>query len=189
MKYYYENQRKEVLVHNKERSTMELDNFSKKDILLSAIKSELDSKEIYSILADKIDNVIISDKLSFLAEEEEKHKQFVEFLFQNEYPDEKMKIPEISPVPLPEVVVKDKDFPLEEIVRILKEAKKAEKAASDFYSSFAKYFKANSKQRNMLEYFSQMELGHYNLIDIELQNMERLEAMEDSWSDLMNIGP
>ncbi len=168
---------------------MNLDNFSKKDIMLSAIKSELDSKELYSILSDNIDNALISDKLAFLATEEEKHKNYVQKLFEKEFPDEEIEIPEKSPVPLPEVEIEDTEFPLEEIVRVLEKAKEAEKAASEFYKSFAEHFTNDSKIKNILEYFALMEIGHYQLIDIELKNVERLKEMEDGWSDLMHVGP
>ena len=168
---------------------MKLSKYNMKDILLSAIKSELDSKEVYSLLADHIENAIISDKLKFLAEEEVKHKQFIEKVFKNQYPQDKIEIPAESIVPLPEVEIRDTEFPVEEIVRVLKQARQAEKAASDFYRSFAKMFDKQSSERNMLQYFSQMEMGHFQLIDIELENMERMESMESGWSGMMNIGP
>src|SRR6056297_1397191 len=122
---------------------MKLDDYSKKDIILSALRSELDSKEIYSILSENIANVIISDKFEFLAMEEDKHKKFVEGLFRAEFPDEKLVIPPKSPVPLPDVTIEDKEFPIEEVVRVLKKAQEAEKAAADFYSSFARHFDKN----------------------------------------------
>ncbi len=59
---------------------MNLDNFELEDILLSAIKSEVESNKLYTKMAKKTKNGLLEDKLNFLADEEEKHlKTFQDF--------------------------------------------------------------------------------------------------------------
>jgi len=57
---------------------MNLDNFELEDILLSAIKSEVESNKLYTKMAKKTKNGLLEDKLNFLADEEEKHRAFIE---------------------------------------------------------------------------------------------------------------
>ncbi len=62
---------------------MKLSNISLEDLLLSAIKSEVESKKIYEDLARKVKNFMLKDRFKFLADEEEKHRAFFEWLYKN----------------------------------------------------------------------------------------------------------
>ena len=81
---------------------MNLDEFDLKDLLLTALKSEIDSKNIYGALSKKIKNYLLKDKLEFLVKEEEKHRKFIEEIYLNHYPNEKIIIPDKTVAPLPE---------------------------------------------------------------------------------------
>jgi len=164
---------------------MNLDNYKLEDLFLSAIKSEVESNKLYSDLAKKIKNGLLQDKLEFLAKEEEKHKNFIEDTYLNHFPDKKIILPKETPVPLPEIKIDNEDIPLS---KILTKAMDAEIAAHDFYKSFADRFEVGSKLNNTLKYFSDMELGHYKLLEVEKESMERFEEADVYWP-MMHIGP
>jgi rubrerythrin len=164
---------------------MNLDNYKLEDLFLSAIKSEVESNMVYSDLAKKIKNGLIQDKLDFLAKEEEKHKIFLEETYLNHFPDKKIILPKETPVPLPEIKIDDEDIPLS---KILNRAMEAEMAAHDFYKSFADRFENGTKLNHTLKYFSDMELGHYKLLEVEKESMERFEEADVYWP-MMHIGP
>jgi rubrerythrin len=164
---------------------MNLDEYKLEDLFLSAIKSEVESNKVYSELAKKIKNGLLQDKLDFLAKEEEKHRKFIEEEYLNHFPDKKVILPKESPVPLPEIKIEDEEIPLS---KIFISAMKAEKAAQDFYKSFANRFEKGTKLNNTLKYFSDMELGHYKLLEIEKESMERFEEADVYWP-MMHIGP
>ena len=67
-------------------------------------------------------------------------------------------------------------------------AMQAEKAAQDFYKYFADRFEEGTKINHMLKYFSDMELGHYKLLEIEKDSMERFEEADVYWP-MMHVGP
>jgi rubrerythrin len=164
---------------------MNLNEYNLEDLFLSAIKSEVESNKLYSNIAKKIKNGLLQDKLEFLAKEEEKHKKFIEVEYLNHFPDKKIILPNKTPVPLPEIIIDDENIPLS---KILMSAMQAEKAAQDFYKAFADRFEEGTKINHTLKYFSDMELGHYKLLEIEKESMERFEEADVYWP-MMHIGP
>ena len=164
---------------------MNLNNYGLEDLLLYAIKSEVESKDLYSKMAKKIKNGLLQDKLEFLAKEEDKHRLFVEDIYKNHFPEKKIKLPKKTPLPLPEIKINDEDIP---ISKILKSAMKAEQSAHDFYNSLAERFEKGSKIHSILIYFADMELGHYKLLELEKESMERFEEADVYWP-MMHIGP
>ena len=163
---------------------MDLSNFNLEDLLLTAIKSEEDSKKLYTKMAKKTKNGLLEDKLKFLANEEEKHRFFIEDIYKNHFPENKIIIPKETPVPLPEVRFSE-DTPLSQL---LKDAMKAEKAASDFYKSLAGHFEEGTKIHNTLLYFSDMEIGHLKILEMEKASMERYEEGDVYWP-MVHAGP
>ena len=164
---------------------MNLDGFKIEDLFLSAIKSEVDSKKVYSTLAKKIKNGLLKDKLEFLAKEEEKHKKFLEDAYLNHFPNTKITLPKETPVPLPEIKIPNENIL---ISKVLNNAMEAEMAAHEFYKSFADRFEDGTKLNHTLRYFSDMELGHYKLLEVEKESMERFEEADVYWP-MMHIGP
>ena len=163
---------------------MDLSSFELNDLLLAAIKSEMESNELYTKMAKKTKNDLLRDKLMFLAQEEIKHRVFIEDIYANHYPDEELKIPRETPVPLPEVKM-DEDTPLS---NVLKQAMAAEQAASDFYKHLATRFEEGSKINNTLEYFADMETGHFKILEMEKESMERYEEDDVYWP-MVHAGP
>ena len=95
---------------------MDLNNFELEDLLLAAIKSEQESNKLYSKMIKKTKNGLLQDKLEFLAKEEEKHREFIEEIYMNHFPEKEIKIPDQTPVPLPEVQMTD-DTPLSVLLK------------------------------------------------------------------------
>ena len=91
---------------------MDLSSFELDELFLAAIKSELESNKLYKKMAKKTKNGLLEDKLKFLANEEEKHRLFIEDIYRNHYPENKIVIPKISPVPLPEICISVIALPL-----------------------------------------------------------------------------
>lgn len=164
---------------------MDLEKYSMEEVFLSALKSETEAKRIYSLLAKRVSNVYIKDKLLFLAGEEEKHRRGVEKLYKKETKKKTVKLPAATPVPLPAIMEPSDKTPVSEV---LASAMKAELAAQDFYTSFAARFPPNSDQGWLLIYFANMEKGHYQLLDNEKALMEKEEYFDTDWP-MMHVGP
>jgi len=163
---------------------MDLRKFSLEDLFLSAIKAETDSREAYSIMAGITRNAFLRDRLGFLADEEEKHRKLLESEFHRQIPGKGVKLPEVSPVPLPEIKAEE-GMPISEL---LSQAMKAEKAAYEFYTGFARYMRANREFSLTLGYFARMEEGHYDLLSKERDSAEQFEAFDD-FNPGMHLGP
>jgi rubrerythrin len=163
---------------------MDLNSFELKDLLLAAVKSEKESNELYTKIAKKTENGLLKDKLVFLAKEEEKHRQFIEEIYTNHFPDQVLSIPRETPVPLPEIKM-DENTP---VSRLLSQAMVAEQDASDFYKHLATRFEEGSKIHNTLMYFSDMEMGHYKILEMEKYSMERYEEDDVYWP-MVHAGP
>lgn len=163
---------------------MDLNKFELEDLILAAIKSEIESNEIYTKIAKKTKNDLLKDKLLFLANEEEKHRAFIENIYKSKYPDKELEIPEKTPVPLPKIEMTE-DTPLS---KLLKQAMKAEETASEFYKHLANRFEKESKLYNTLMYFADMETGHYKILETEKHSMERYEEDDVYWP-MIHAGP
>ncbi|KYK23144.1 hypothetical protein AYK25_02045 [Thermoplasmatales archaeon SM1-50] len=164
---------------------MDLRKYTLEDLLLAAIKSEIESNEIYTKIAAKVKNGLLKDKLTFLAKEEQKHKEFIQKVYKKKFPKKKPLIPKTTPVPLPPLVIPDEDASLG---NLLKNAMQAEQSAYDFYKSLAKQFTKDDKIRHTLSYFADMELQHYKILEIEKESMDRFEEADVYWP-MVHAGP
>jgi rubrerythrin len=163
---------------------MELKDFEIKDLMLTAIKSEIESRDVYLQLASKVDNAFLADKLRYIADEEDKHRDYLESIYQMELQEDLPELPERSIVPLPGIQV---DRPFVQASDIMSQAMDAEMAASDFYSSLSQRFE-DSEVRKTLQYLSKMEIGHFKLLEIEKDHLEEEEDYEVEW-EMMHVGP
>jgi rubrerythrin len=165
---------------------MDLKKYTLEDLLLAAMKSELESNAVYTTIAAQVKNGLLKDKFKFLAQEEEKHRGFIEQVYKAKFPTKKITIPKTTPVPLPTLVPPDEDTSLS---TILKSAMAAEKAAYEFYQSLSREFTKNDATiRNTLSYFADMELQHYKILEIEKESMDRFEEADIYW-DMVHVGP
>lgn len=164
---------------------LKLDAYESADLLAAAIKSEIDSRKLYSDLAGKVRNAMLKDRFDFLAGEERKHEDILRKMFGELFPGRKIVIPSKQVVPLPELRIFDELVPLSEV---LFAAMKAEEIASVFYRQLSDRFDADPPKRNMLLYFSQMEMGHYRLLELEKENAERFEEYGQE-QEMIHVGP
>jgi rubrerythrin len=162
-----------------------LSKFDEHTILLAALRSEIGSKEVYQQIADSVKNALLKDKLKFLASEEEKHRSIIEGVYREKFVDKALHIPEKSPVPLPEITITDEMMPLSEVFSM---AMNAEMAAYDFYNELATLYENNPRLKKTIEYVATMEMGHYKLLEIEKNNMERFEDF-DVYLPQVHVGP
>lgn len=163
---------------------MDLSKFELKDLLLVAIKSEEESKNVYLALKERVDNLLLKDRFGFLAGEEVKHKAYIEKIYRERIGENVQELPKKSVVPLPEIHVSE-DMPISEI---LQGAMYAELAAREFYLALSKRFEDSDEVRKMLLIFADMELGHYRLLEIEKQLAEKFEDYESMWPEF-HVGP
>lgn len=164
---------------------MDLSAYNMEDLLLTAIKAETESNRIYSALAEGVKNAYLKDRLRFLADEEAKHRLYIEELFATQFPGKDIVLPERTPVPLPEVEIPGESVPLS---KVFTSAMEAERAASDFYESLAERYEGHPDVRNMLRYFAKMEMGHYNLLESEKVSLDTFEDVDFMWP-MMHAGP
>ncbi len=164
---------------------MDLKKYTLEDLLLAAMKSEVDSNMIYKKIAKTVKNGLLKDKLEFLAKEEEKHRAFVEQVYKAKFPKKKLTIPKTTPVPLPHLIIPDEDTPLS---TVLKSAMHAEQSAHEFYQLLSKQFPKDAMIRNTLSYFADMELQHYKILEIEKESMDRFEEADVYWP-MVHAGP
>jgi rubrerythrin len=163
---------------------MDLKKYNLDELLLAAMKSEIESHKVYTKIARSMKNALLKDKLEFLAKEEEKHRQYIEQIYKKTYPGKKLKLPKTTPVPLPSLILPDEDTPLS---AVLKTAMQAELAAQEFYTYLSKQFR-NATIRNTLSYFASMELQHYKILEIEKESMDRFEDADVYWP-MVHAGP
>ncbi len=178
---------------------MDLKQYSKKEIILTALKSEIDSEKAYLELAKRVKNFLLADRLKFLGQEEKKHAAFLIGLFKEEYPGEQPKVPPESPIPLPEINIEDESLPMSQL---LDQAKEAEDTAATFYTSMISIFSedqydkpldANNKARlvavrDSLLYLATMEIGHSKILETEAELAREKEHHEMDW-DMIHVGP
>lgn len=165
---------------------MDISKFTMEDIFLSALKSEIDSKNIYENLASRVKNYMLKDKLKFLAGEEEKHRLFFVNIYKKTYPKKKITLPDKTIVPLPEIKIESENVLLSEI---LFQAMNAEKSAKEFYEEIAKlYYDKDKEIYKALKYIGMMEDVHYSILDAEKNFVESFEDMDIEWP-MIHIGP
>ncbi|MEA1993735.1 MAG: ferritin family protein [Euryarchaeota archaeon] len=153
-----------------------------KEILGTAVQSELDSKEIYKNMALKTENYVLKDKMNFLAGEEEKHKELLEMLFEKLYPDEEIPTPEKSLVP-------KIDVDASELPELLEKAMEMEKAEERFYTDLAE--KTEERERDLLLYLAEIEKGHHALLEAEHNMiMQYPDYYHKDWdTDMIHMDP
>ncbi len=164
---------------------LKLKKYALADLLLAAVKSEIESQAVYSRVARQVKNAFLKERLEFLALEESKHQKALEGLFRQRFPGQALTVPGKPVVPLPEIRFRDEQVPLSEIFA---QAMNAEQASHDFYLQLAELFADDHEKKNLLLYFSMMEMGHYKLLDLEKDSLERLEEFGEE-QEMIHVGP
>ncbi len=153
-----------------------------KRLLEMALRSEIDSRDIYKNYAEQTKNALLKEKFEFLAKEEEKHRAMIENLLKIKYPNEPINIPDSTEVPLPRINVKEND----PISKLLSQAMDAEIAASKFYEQIS--LKFDDEKSYLMKYLSSVEMSHYYLLQAEREIILRFEDY-DQYFEMMHVGP
>lgn len=138
--------------------------FDLEAVLLAAMKSEEEAKDVYSQLANKLSNPFVKDKLRLLAKEENGHRLILETLYFRLFPGSEIKLPDSTPVPVPRL---DHISANVKTKRVFYYAMKAELEAMMFYRQVAKALDKNEELKKMFEYLADMEMSHYFMLKIE----------------------
>jgi rubrerythrin len=163
---------------------MDLSSYSLEELILTAIKTEIEARETYASIAREVPNAFLKDRLLFLSDEEDKHRAFLEKVYDRNFPGKEVVLPDETPVPLPEIKM-EPGIPLTDVFQM---AMDAEQAANEFYLEMAKLFPDDKQVRNGLEYLASMEMGHYKMLSIEREELARMEDYDAGW-ELMHLGP
>jgi len=159
---------------------MDLSKFKTEELLLVAIKSEIESERIYTRTGERVKNAFLKERLRFLAGEEKNHKAFLEGFYKKQFGDKKIVIPESSEVPLPDIKIDTENDP---ISKILEQSMKAELAAKDFYQALSLKF-TDDKTIKMLKLLSKMEDEHYKILSTEHNNALQFEDYDETWPNM-----
>jgi rubrerythrin len=161
---------------------MDISIFHIEELLLAAVKSEIESREVYNKLADQVQNAFLKDKLRFLAGEEEKHRAVVTSIFKKKFPHKGLSLPEKSPVPLPQIKTEGL------VSEVFESAMQAEMSAHDFYNALSEKFADDQELKRTMVYLAVMELGHYRALELEKETMDRYEDYDTTWPNI-HLGP
>jgi len=163
---------------------MHLERFGLEELLLAAIKSEIEARKVYESVAGRVRNALLKERLRFLAGEEMKHREVLERIYQTKFGSKEIVLPETTSVPLPNIEIKDENEPLS---LVIESAMAAEKAAAEYYLALSDML-AEEKLKNMLFILSKMERTHYAILESELENLKKFEEYDTVW-DMMHVGP
>jgi rubrerythrin len=158
-------------------------------ILGVAVRSEIDAVAFYTRLQGRVKNVLLVQKLKFLALEEEHHKKILERLLGQKYPDKPKDVPESSLMPPIGV-----SLPADPTVPALFEAAlKAEKTAEAYYNEAGERAEDEAGRRT-LAYLGRVERSHQAMINSELELIRKFPdyySVEDFHigQDLFHVGP
>ncbi len=141
---------------------LDIQKASLKELLGFAVRSEIDSNQVYTDLAKRYSNPLLKEKFQWLAFEENKHRITLERLFEAMLPDEKLVIPD---KPSEELFMRIVITPSSTLVDLLYQAMESEKKAEAFYTSLIERVEAPHKK--ILEYLSQVEHSHYIMLNGE----------------------
>ena len=158
-------------------------------ILGVAIKSEIDAAAFYTRLQARIKNILLGQKVKFLALEEEHHRKMIEGLLAKKYPDKPKDVPESSLMPLIGV-----SLPADPGVPALFDAAlQAEKIAEAYYNDAAERVEDEAGRR-ILAYLGRVERSHQAMINSEIDLIRKFPDyynVEDFniAQDLFHVGP
>lgn len=152
------------------------------DLLGMAVKSEIESREIYEGLAEGIENFILKEKLKSLALEEKKHRDLLQRIFAEQFPEAELRLPSETQVPVPKLAP-EAGTPLS---TVLNKAMEAEEEARVFYSDLIALFK-EEKMRQTVRYLSEAERGHYYQLKGEYEMALNFETYAQ-YHPMMHVG-
>jgi rubrerythrin len=126
------------------------------ELLAIGIKAEVEAITAYSKLAENIDNTLLTDRFESLAKDEARHKKILENIYAENFPKQKLVLPEHSGVPKVSTTVTHDNT----IIDVLAIAMEAEKKAENYYRELSAQMEDQDK-KDLLNYLANIENGHY----------------------------
>jgi len=158
-------------------------------VLGVAVRSEIDAAAFYTRLQERVKNILLVQKLKFLAMEEEHHKKILERLLGQKYPDKPKEVPELSL--MPPIAASLGSEPT--VLDLFEAALKAEESAEAFYNEAGERTE-DEAGRKILAYLGRVERSHQAMIKSELELLRKFPdyySVEDFHigQDLFHVGP
>jgi rubrerythrin len=158
-------------------------------VLSVAIRSEIDAAAFYTRLQERVKNILLIQKLKFLALEEAHHKKILERLLGQKYPDKPTDVPASSLMPPIGVSL----APDPAVPALFEAALQAEKIAEAYYNEAAERIEDEAGRR-ILVYLGRVERSHQAMIKSELELLRKFPdyySVEDFHigQDLFHVGP
>ncbi len=166
---------------------MNIDGMSYRELLIAAAKAEVNSREVYEYLSENTKTFVVSDRFRFLADEEQKHEEFIRTLYQKIFDGSDMNLDEETPLPIPFIKYDEQSDESE----IIEQAMEAEIAARDFYLKIAKKAEDERYEDEVVQtmkYLAGMEQNHYYILESELERIKEFETF-DEYFPQMHMGP
>jgi rubrerythrin len=138
-----------------------------------AIRSEIEAARAYEYMATKVEARDVKRKLRFLRDEERKHRAMLEEMYQKDFSDVKLELPDKGLAPKLTGAIQQ-DSPIQKLFEL---AMNAEKLSEDFYAQAAAGSESQSG-RKLLMYLSGMERGHYFLLKSEFDLMTQFDRYQ-----------
>jgi rubrerythrin len=159
-----------------------------KTALEVALASETRAREIYETLYGRVGNMMMRDKLKFLAAEEQKHYDMLFKVFKEKIggtpsrPDPKL---------LPRMTV-EFDFEKAELTELWKAAMDAEEVSAEHYEGLAG--RVSGRAKLMFKYLANVERSHYYLLKSEYEVLAEIDeyTRTDDFPfgmNMVNLGP
>jgi rubrerythrin len=158
-------------------------------VLSVAIRSEIDAAAFYTRLQGRIKNILLIQKLKFLALEEEHHRKILERLLGQKYPDKPKDVPASSLMPAIAAAL-----PAEaSVLELFEAALNAEETAEAYYNEAAGRIEDEAGRR-ILAYLGRVERSHQAIIKSEIDLIAKFPDyynVEDFHlgQDLFHVGP
>ena len=154
-----------------------------------AIRSEVEAASLYAKLASQVQNPSLVTKLSFLQQEEQKHREMLESLYHSQFPDVALELPAKSLVP----EIGAADLTKMTVPELFQLAMRAEESSAEFYAQEADRSR-DEKGRAILRYLSNVERGHYRMLETEYELLSRFPDYYNAdefhfGEELVHIGP
>ena len=145
---------------------MDIEKLSIEEVLGMAVKTEVQGRKFYLMLAEKVTNTEVKQKVISLAKDEERHEAMIRGLYKEILGKEPENLPEKG---IPDIVSAIKSMNITEkteLLRLLDMAIEAELLAAKFYDRGAK-LTHDSKTKNLFIELAAEEDGHYNMLVAE----------------------
>jgi len=143
---------------------------SLQDLFGIAIKAEIEAQEIYTEISNHTKNLVLKEKMRFMASEEKKHESILRGLFKQKFAGAEPVIPQQTVAPVPGWRPDEGG----NVSEALKSAMQTELDAKAFYEAMAGRIE-EPKMQSVLKYLAAMEQTHYHLLETEYNAAMEIE--------------